>query len=71
MYATISELLWTAPEFLRMDNPPLEGSQSGDIYSFSIIVSEILSRDLAFASHNKIPTGYFSFMYLLRVEQGL
>uniref|UniRef100_A0A0M3KJK6 guanylate cyclase n=1 Tax=Anisakis simplex TaxID=6269 RepID=A0A0M3KJK6_ANISI len=33
-------LLWTAPEVLK--SPAMEGSKSGDIYSFAIIASELL-----------------------------
>ncbi|GAB6027958.1 hypothetical protein CHUAL_002186 [Chamberlinius hualienensis] len=36
--------LWTSPEILRMLNPPPEGSQKGDVYSFAIIVHEIVFR---------------------------
>lgn len=37
-------LLWTSPELLRMRSPPPEGTQKGDVYSFAIIVHEIVSR---------------------------
>ncbi|XP_055337798.1 guanylate cyclase 32E-like [Paramacrobiotus metropolitanus] len=37
--------LWMAPEFLRMTDPPLEGSQSGDVYSFGLILYEIIGRE--------------------------
>lgn len=43
-YSYWKRLLWTAPELLRMQSPPLEGTQKGDVYSFAIIVHEILSR---------------------------
>ncbi|XP_046396086.1 atrial natriuretic peptide receptor 1-like [Ischnura elegans] len=43
-YAFWRSLLWTAPELLRMQHPPPEGTQRGDVYSFAIIVHEILTR---------------------------
>ncbi|XP_022621415.1 retinal guanylyl cyclase 2-like [Seriola dumerili] len=41
------ELLWTAPELLR--NPVQGGSFAGDIFSFSIITQEVISRMLPYA----------------------
>ena len=35
-------LLWTAPEFLRSTDE--KGSQKGDVYSFAIILQEIILR---------------------------
>lgn len=37
-------LIWRAPELLRNLSPPSKGSQRGDIYSFGIILHEILGR---------------------------
>ncbi|XP_022243607.1 atrial natriuretic peptide receptor 2-like, partial [Limulus polyphemus] len=36
--------LWTAPELLRMNTPPPEGTQKGDVYSFAIIAHQIVVR---------------------------
>ncbi|XP_051572013.1 retinal guanylyl cyclase 2-like isoform X3 [Myxocyprinus asiaticus] len=38
------DLLWTAPEILRGSHPGLYGSQPGDVYSFSIIMQEVVMR---------------------------
>jgi len=57
-----AEQLWTAPELLRMERRPLEGSQKGDVYSFAIIVQEIVMRQGPFyLGHNNdlTPRGEF------------
>lgn len=36
--------LWRAPELLRMQYPPPRGTQKGDIYSFAIVLYEIIGR---------------------------
>lgn len=38
------ELLWRAPELQRMMNPPSRGTVKGDVYSFAIILYEIIGR---------------------------
>ncbi|XP_061089883.1 retinal guanylyl cyclase 2 [Conger conger] len=38
------ELLWTAPEILRSSCPGQTGSMPGDVYSFSIIMQEVVMR---------------------------
>ena len=41
-------LLWTAPELLRLHRIPMKGSQEGDIYSFAIIMQEMITRSKPF-----------------------
>ncbi|XP_061665136.1 retinal guanylyl cyclase 2-like isoform X2 [Syngnathoides biaculeatus] len=41
------ELLWTAPEILR--HPVRGGTMAGDVFSFSIIIQEVISRTLPYA----------------------
>ncbi|EFX72574.1 hypothetical protein DAPPUDRAFT_201000 [Daphnia pulex] len=43
-YAYWKRKLWTAPELLRIERPPPEGTPKGDVYSFAIITHEILVR---------------------------
>ena len=37
-------LMWKAPELLRNPNPPPRGTQKGDVFSFGIILYEIIGR---------------------------
>uniref|UniRef100_A0A8C4DTD9 Guanylate cyclase n=1 Tax=Dicentrarchus labrax TaxID=13489 RepID=A0A8C4DTD9_DICLA len=40
--------LWMAPELLRMESPPPQGTQKGDVYSFGIVLQEVALRRGAF-----------------------
>ncbi|XP_061664802.1 retinal guanylyl cyclase 2 isoform X2 [Syngnathoides biaculeatus] len=44
------ELLWTAPELLRGPQPGLRGSLPGDVYSFAVIMQEVLIRGPPFCT---------------------
>jgi len=37
--------LWTAPELLRMTTRPINGTQKADVYSFAIVLQEIMFRE--------------------------
>lgn len=43
-FLCVVELLWTAPEILRSGQPGLRGSLPGDVYSFAIIMQEVVIR---------------------------
>lgn len=44
IFLTPIDLLWTAPEILRGSYPGLHGTHPGDVYSFSIIMQEVVMR---------------------------
>lgn len=50
MFSNPANLLWTAPELLRIDPHkwPVYGTQAGDVYSYAIILQEIISKDLPY-----------------------
>lgn len=47
-HAFYAQKLWMAPELLRMESPPPQGTQKGDVYSFGIILQEVALRRGAF-----------------------
>uniref|UniRef100_A0A669CJG0 Guanylate cyclase n=1 Tax=Oreochromis niloticus TaxID=8128 RepID=A0A669CJG0_ORENI len=47
-HAYYAQKLWMAPELLRMECPPPQGTQKGDVYSFGIILQEVALRRGAF-----------------------
>ncbi|RWS29140.1 atrial natriuretic peptide receptor 1-like protein [Leptotrombidium deliense] len=48
------QLFWTAPEHLRDNNPLLAGSKKGDIFSFAIIMQEVITRSGPYESLERL-----------------
>lgn len=48
IFVSLIALLWTAPENIQYPYP--KKSKEGDIYSFGIILAEIINRSQGFAS---------------------
>lgn len=53
----LADLLWTAPELLRDVNLRKKGSQPGDVYSFGIIMQEVIVRGEPFCMLALSPEG--------------
>ncbi|XP_029306918.1 LOW QUALITY PROTEIN: atrial natriuretic peptide receptor 1-like [Cottoperca gobio] len=47
-HAYYAQRLWMASELLRMETPPPQGTQKGDVYSFGIVLQEVALRRGAF-----------------------
>jgi len=56
-YQFYRDQLWTAPELLRMTTRPINGTQKADVYSFAIILQEIMFREEPFFLHVDPPKG--------------
>ena len=54
---SLSEKLWVAPELLRMPERPARGTKEGDVFSFAIIVQEILLRTGPYPSTTNTAAG--------------
>ncbi|CAL1527407.1 unnamed protein product [Lymnaea stagnalis] len=44
-HANFKRFLWTAPELLRLEKPSPAGTPKGDVYSFGILLYEIINRN--------------------------
>lgn len=60
------QLFWTAPELLRNELLMREGSQKGDIYSFAIIMQELILRGRPFCTSDLSAKGMISPFFLHR-----
>ena len=58
-FAFVLDLLWTAPEILRLPGWS-PGTQKGDVYSFAIILQEIIVRGLPFEFNDQDSSGILS-----------
>jgi len=54
-YAFYRDQLWTAPELLRMRTRPINGTQKADVYSFAIILQEIIFRAAPYFNDIDLP----------------
>ena len=53
----ISELLWTAPELLRSDDLLYKGTPKADVFSFAIILQEVILRSHPYSMLELEPSG--------------
>lgn len=56
---TARDLLWTAPELLRDTAACARGSQPGDVYSFAIIMQEVIVRGEPYCMLALLPDGKY------------
>ncbi|XP_055354563.1 atrial natriuretic peptide receptor 1-like [Paramacrobiotus metropolitanus] len=65
-------LLWRAPELLRVRMPP-EGTQKGDVYSFAIVLQQVILRSPPYRNNNIPKTGGDDFSsrdIIMEVKRG-
>lgn len=55
----LKRALYRAPELLRNPSPPAKGTQKGDVYSFGIVLYEILGRSGPWGSTDLSSKGKF------------
>ena len=58
-YQKYRQLLWTAPELLCIpeNSRPTQGTKKGDVYSFAIILQELLYRAMPYFMDAVTPKG--------------
>ncbi|OWA51253.1 Atrial natriuretic peptide receptor 1 [Hypsibius exemplaris] len=61
-------LLWRAPEFLSINMPP-SGTPRGDVYSFAIILQQIILESRPFSNHNEKRDKYSALEIINEVLQ--
>ena len=52
-----SDLLWVAPEILKLPSRPARGTQKGDVFSFAIILQEFHTREGPYSANFMEPKG--------------
>lgn len=57
VFHPVSGLFWKAPELLRNPHASIRGTREGDIYSFAIILYEMLGRKGPYGNINLEPKG--------------
>ena len=60
----IADKQWTAPEILRENFPPVKGTQKGDVYSYAIIMYEIMQRSEPYTFDTMTPKGQYPVQLL-------
>lgn len=60
-----ADQLWTAPELLRNMNLKNKGTYKGDVYSFAIIMQEVISRSAPFCMLDMPAKGCTQFLHSL------
>ena len=51
----LSAMLWTSPELLRDNSAHRNGTQKGDVYSFAIVLQEIIYRCGPYEATGQLP----------------
>lgn len=58
-----------APELLRLNNPPSNGTQKGDVYSFAILLYEIYGRKGPFGIGHSIDSAALTVTFKEIIEK--